>query len=197
MAASPRSMRTAGYSVFASDIEPRGEGIEHAATFCANEPPHLGSVTAVTNSPFGKHLTLFITRGLPDCSIKGPHRPKGLVLLVRHDALMAQERVDAFNRAASESCTATGARCVDHQAAAATPAGPALEAHLAPQPLRPHCSCVAPCTWNRSGGEASPCAHSTRSFVPQHTRSNTMPRDNTNPQAQLPQRRMVHPRDRR
>ena len=90
------SMRTAGYSVFASDIEPRGEGIERR-DFLRDEPPHLGLI-AVTNSPFGKHLTLFITRGLRLLDQGGI---EGLVLLVRHDALMAQERVDAFNRAAS------------------------------------------------------------------------------------------------
>jgi len=90
------SMRTAGYSVFASDIEPRGEAIERR-DFLRDHPPQLGLI-AVTNSPFGKHLTLFITRGLQLLDQGGI---EGLVLLVRHDALMAQERVDAFNRAAS------------------------------------------------------------------------------------------------
>jgi hypothetical protein len=90
------SMRAVGYSVFASDIEPRGEGIERR-DFLRDEPPHFGLI-AVTNSPFGKHLTLFITRGL---RLLDQGHIEGLVLLVRHDALMAQERVDAFNRAAS------------------------------------------------------------------------------------------------
>lgn len=89
-------MRAAGRVVFASDIEPRGEGIQRL-NFLHDEPPQPRPI-AVTHSPFGKHLTLFITRGLRllDQGCIG-----GLVLLVRHDALMAQERVDAFNRAAS------------------------------------------------------------------------------------------------
>ena len=89
-------MRAAGYSVFASDIEPRGDSIERR-DFLRDEPPCLGLI-AVTNSPFGKHLTLFMTRGLQLLDLG---RIEGLVLLVRHDALMAEERVDALNRAAS------------------------------------------------------------------------------------------------
>ena len=162
------SMRTAGYSVFASDIEPRGEGIERR-DFLRNEPPHLGLI-AVTNSPFGKHLTLFITRGL---RLLDQGHIEGLVLLVRHDALMAQERVDALT-APHRSCTAVGARC-GSKAAAATPAGPALGSPGS-RATRAPLQCVGSCL-NRSGGRP-PC-HSTHSSVPQHTRSNTMPLDNT------------------
>jgi hypothetical protein len=89
-------MRAAGRIVVASDIEPRGKGIQHL-DFLRDEPPQPGLI-AITNSPFGKHLTLFMTRGL---RLLDQGRIGGLVLLVRHDALMAQERVEAFNRAAS------------------------------------------------------------------------------------------------
>lgn len=89
-------MRAAGRVVFASDIEPLGPGIERR-DFLRNEPPQPGLI-AFTNSPFGKHLTLFIARGLQLLDLG---RIEGLVLLARHDALMAKTRVAALNRATS------------------------------------------------------------------------------------------------
>jgi hypothetical protein len=90
------ALQAAGHIVFASDIEPRHIGIERR-DFLHDEPPQPGLI-AVTNPPFGELLTPFITRGL---QLLDRGCIKGLVLLMRHDALMAKERVLHLNRAAS------------------------------------------------------------------------------------------------
>jgi hypothetical protein len=87
-------MRVAGYTVVASDIEPRGEGIERC-DFLVDEPPQVGLIAA-TNPPFNK-INGFLARGL---HLLDRRRIAGLVLLVRWDALTAATRADAFNRAA-------------------------------------------------------------------------------------------------
>jgi hypothetical protein len=90
-----QAMRAAGYTVLASDIEPRGDAIARI-DFLHDEPPRSG-LLAATNPPFNL-LSTFITRGLGllDCG-----RIAGLVLLVRCDALTAASRAAAFDRANS------------------------------------------------------------------------------------------------
>jgi hypothetical protein len=88
-----RAMCAANYTVLASDIEPRGEGIERR-DFLRDAPPQTGSIAA-TNPPFNK-INQFIARGLHLVD----HRAiAGLVLLLRYDALTAATRADALNRA--------------------------------------------------------------------------------------------------
>jgi hypothetical protein len=89
-----QAMRAAGYTVIASDIAPRGEGIE-GRDFLRDQPPQAAPV-AVTNPPFNR-LNQFITRGL---QLLDHGQITGLVLLVRWDALTAGGRADALNRAA-------------------------------------------------------------------------------------------------
>jgi hypothetical protein len=86
------ALRIAG--LLASDIEPRGEGIERP-DFLRDKPPQAASV-AVTNPPFNR-INHFIARGLQLLD-RGPIT--GLILLVRCDALTADASADAFNRAA-------------------------------------------------------------------------------------------------
>ena len=88
-------MRAAGHIVLASDIEPRGPGIERR-DFLRDEPPQAGLI-GVTNPPYEDLLTPFITRGL---ELLDRGMLTGLVLLWRWDHYMAGERVDAINRAA-------------------------------------------------------------------------------------------------
>jgi hypothetical protein len=88
------AMRAAGRIVLASDILPRGPDIE-CRDFLHEDPPQLGLI-AVTNSPFAKHLTRFMRRGLQLLDLG---QIAGLVLLMRHDAFQAAERVYMVNRA--------------------------------------------------------------------------------------------------
>jgi hypothetical protein len=88
-----KGLRGAGYTVIASDIEPRGEGIK-SSDFLTDEPPQAGLVAA-TNPPFNQ-LNHFLARGL---HLLDSRRIAGLVLLVRCDALTTATRADAFNRA--------------------------------------------------------------------------------------------------
>jgi hypothetical protein len=76
-------LRAAGYTVLASDIAPRGEGIERR-DFLHDEPLLRGAI-GVSNSPYNQ-LDKFLARGLQllDCG-----QLTGLVLLVRTDALTA------------------------------------------------------------------------------------------------------------
>jgi hypothetical protein len=89
------AMRAVGRIVHASDIVPRGDGIERR-DFLREDPPQPGLI-AVTNSPFAKHLTRFMRRGL---QLLDHGQIAGLVLLMRHDAFQAAERVHMVNRAA-------------------------------------------------------------------------------------------------
>ena len=88
-------LRAAGYTVLASDIAPRGEGIERR-DFLHDELLLRGAI-GVSNSPYNQ-LDKFLARGLQllDCG-----QLAGLVLLVRTDALTAASRADVFNRAAA------------------------------------------------------------------------------------------------
>jgi hypothetical protein len=88
------ALRAVGYTVFASDIAPRGENVEHR-DFLGNNPPRPGLIAA-TNPPFNQ-INQFIARGL---QLLDSGLIVGLVLLVRSDALTAATRADAFNRAA-------------------------------------------------------------------------------------------------
>jgi hypothetical protein len=88
------ALRTAGYTVLASDIEPRCQAVERRDFLC--EDPPLTASAAVTNPPFNQ-INQFIARGLQLLD-RGPII--GLVLLVRCDTLTADSRADAFNRAA-------------------------------------------------------------------------------------------------
>jgi hypothetical protein len=90
-----KALRAAGYCVFASDIEPRGDGIERI-DFLRGDPPEPRLI-ACTNPP-NNQLTAFISRGL---QLLDANRIAGLVLLVRYDALTAASRAAAFNRASS------------------------------------------------------------------------------------------------
>jgi hypothetical protein len=88
-------MRAAGHIVLASDIEPRGPGIEQR-DFLRDEPPQPGLI-ATTNPPHGEDLlTPYIARGL---QLLDGGKLAGLVLLWRWDHYQAAERVDAVNRA--------------------------------------------------------------------------------------------------
>jgi hypothetical protein len=90
-----QALRDTGYIVFASDVEPRGDGVGRR-DFLRDEPPQAGLI-ACTNPPFNQ-LNRFIARGLQlvDCG-----KIAGLVLLVRLDTLTAASRAHAFNRAAA------------------------------------------------------------------------------------------------
>jgi hypothetical protein len=88
-----QAIRGAGYPVIASDIGPRGDGIERR-DFLRNDPPRTGLI-AITNPPFNE-MDRFIARGL---QLLDANRLAGLVLLVRWDALTAASRAAAFNRA--------------------------------------------------------------------------------------------------
>jgi hypothetical protein len=90
-----KALHAAGYRVFASDIEPRGEGIARI-DFLHDEPPERGLI-ACSNPP-NNQLTAFVARGL---QLLDANRIAGLVLLMRYDALTAAGRADAFNRASS------------------------------------------------------------------------------------------------
>jgi hypothetical protein len=89
-----QAMRTAGYTVLASDIKPRGAGIARR-DFLLDEPPQVGLVS-VTNPPYN-HKLLFLARGL---QLLDRGAIAGLVFLIRWDAFMAAELADVFNRAA-------------------------------------------------------------------------------------------------
>jgi hypothetical protein len=89
-----RALRAGGYTAFASDIEPRAEGIE-CRDFLSEEPPPSGFIV-VTNPPFCA-IDRFLARGL---HLLDNGLVAGLVLLVRCDTLTAATRADAFNRAA-------------------------------------------------------------------------------------------------
>jgi hypothetical protein len=84
----------AGYTVLASDVEPRSGGIEQR-DFLRDEPPQNGLI-AVTNPPFNK-INHFLARGL---QLLDGGLIASLVLLVRSDALTAATRANIFNRAA-------------------------------------------------------------------------------------------------
>lgn len=90
-----QAIRGAGYPVIASDIEPRGDGIERR-DFLRNDPPRAGLI-AISNPPFNE-IDRFIARGL---QLLDANRIAGLVLLVRWDALTAASRAAAFTRANS------------------------------------------------------------------------------------------------
>jgi hypothetical protein len=90
-----KAMRAAGYSVFASDIEPRGDGIERH-DFLRAAPPQLGLI-AVSNGPYNQ-LDKFLARGQ---QLLDHGQLAGFVLLVRTDALTAASRADVFTRAAA------------------------------------------------------------------------------------------------
>jgi hypothetical protein len=89
-----QALRAAGYTVLASDIEPRAEGIERR-DFLSGEPPP-SSFIAATNPPFCA-IDRFLARGL---HLLDNGLIAGLVLLVRCDTLTAATRADAFNCAA-------------------------------------------------------------------------------------------------
>lgn len=91
-----RALREVGCNVLASDLYPP-DG-RHAVDFL-DTPPRwaLGSIV-VTNPPFNQSDE-FLTRGL---ELLDTGQIAGLVLLLRHDHLMAAGRVDAFNRAVRE-----------------------------------------------------------------------------------------------
>jgi hypothetical protein len=94
MACLAQALCGAGYTVLASDIEPRGDGIERR-DFLRDEPPQNGLI-AVTNPPFNK-INRFLARGF---QLLDHGLIAGFVLLVRSDALTAATRAHAFNRAA-------------------------------------------------------------------------------------------------
>jgi hypothetical protein len=89
-----QAMRAAGYTVLASDIEPRAEGIERRDFLSGESPP--GGLIVVTNPPFNA-IDRFLAGGL---QLLDDGLIAGLVLLVRYDTLTASSRADAFNRAA-------------------------------------------------------------------------------------------------
>jgi hypothetical protein len=78
-----QALRTAGYTVLASDIEPRCEAVERR-DFLRDDPP-LTACAAVTNPPFNQ-INQFIARGL---QLLDHGLIIGLVLLVRCDTLRA------------------------------------------------------------------------------------------------------------
>jgi hypothetical protein len=89
-----QALHAVGYTVLASDIEPRAEGIERR-DFLTEGPPSSGLVVA-TNPPFCA-IDRFLARGL---HLLDAGLIAGLVLLVRCDTPTAARRADAFNRAA-------------------------------------------------------------------------------------------------
>jgi hypothetical protein len=89
-----QALSAAGYTVFASDIEPRADGIERH-DFLSEGPPPSGFIAA-TNPPF-RAIDRFLARGL---HLLDDGLIAGLVLLVRYDTLTAARRADVFNHAA-------------------------------------------------------------------------------------------------
>jgi hypothetical protein len=90
-----QAMRAAGHTVLASDIKPRGEGIERRDFL--HDPPPQGGTIATSNPPY-RELDKFLARGLQLLDLR---LIAGFVLLVRTDALTAASRADAFNRASA------------------------------------------------------------------------------------------------
>lgn len=90
-----QAMQDAGRDVIATDLYPQDGSIP--CDFLTAEPP-ADETIAVTNPPFNKSDE-FLTRGL---ELHEAGKIAGLVLLLRHDHLMAASRVAAFNRAVRE-----------------------------------------------------------------------------------------------
>jgi hypothetical protein len=86
------AMRSAGREVIASDLYS-----DPSVDFLCAPPPAPGHLaSALTNPPFNQ-LDAFLARGL---ALLDAGVTESLVLLWRHDAFMADCRVDALNRAA-------------------------------------------------------------------------------------------------
>jgi hypothetical protein len=91
-------MRDAGRDVIATDLNPRASGIARL-NFLTDDPPAEAHGRAIiTNEPF-RELNRCLIRGhqLLDCGFAS-----GLVLLFRNDALTADCRAEALNRATAE-----------------------------------------------------------------------------------------------
>jgi hypothetical protein len=90
-----RAMIGAGRTVIQSDLYPQDGGKPY--DFLVGEPPVAGSIV-ITNPPFTLSEE-FLARGL---ALLDSQRISGLVLLVRHDHLMAANKTLAFNQATRE-----------------------------------------------------------------------------------------------
>lgn len=92
-----RAIAAEGRQVIATDLYPQDRSAP--LDFLSAEPPPavLGSI-AITNPPFNQ-TDEFLMRGL---KLLDAGQIAGLVLLLRHDHLMAASRIDAFNRAVHE-----------------------------------------------------------------------------------------------
>jgi hypothetical protein len=92
------AMRDVGRDVLASDIQPRGDGIEQC-DFLHDDPPfEARGRCIVTNPPF-RLLDRFLIRGLQLLDLG---TAISLVLLLRSDAVSAGCRAQALNRASFE-----------------------------------------------------------------------------------------------
>lgn len=92
-----KALRAVGRSVLATDLYPQDGST--ARDFLIAEPPqNVGQAIIITNPPFNQ-TDAFLTRGL---ALLDSGQVSGLVLLLRHDHLMAATRTSELNRASRE-----------------------------------------------------------------------------------------------
>jgi hypothetical protein len=94
------AMRDAGRDVLATDLLPRGDGVRQCDFLHDDLPLEACCRAIVTNGPF-RELDRFLTRGL---QLLDRGAASALVLLLRSDAVSADCRADALNRASAEFC---------------------------------------------------------------------------------------------